>query len=144
MSKKLAWGIIGTGAIARTLADLRTAAGARALGSEAWIKELRAAESERRVTAYTGLTPSGSLPEPEGISRRDWVAANISSMRALLDPVLERAGSGPGGATRLPVLSSQAPLVLRRTAEAGSRELLTVAAQDEFVTPSRMFTSEPC
>jgi acetolactate synthase-1/2/3 large subunit len=36
------------GAIARTLADLRTASGARALPSEAWIKELRAAESERR------------------------------------------------------------------------------------------------
>jgi thiamine pyrophosphate-dependent acetolactate synthase large subunit-like protein len=36
------------GAIAQTLADLRAAAGARALPSEAWIKELRAAESERR------------------------------------------------------------------------------------------------
>jgi acetolactate synthase-1/2/3 large subunit len=36
------------GAIARTLADLRTAAGARALASEGWIAELRAAESERR------------------------------------------------------------------------------------------------
>jgi coenzyme F420 biosynthesis associated uncharacterized protein len=55
-----------------------------------------AAESERRVVAYTGLTPTGTLPEPEGISRRDWVASNISSMRALLDPVLERAGSGLG------------------------------------------------
>jgi coenzyme F420 biosynthesis associated uncharacterized protein len=55
-----------------------------------------AVESERRVTAYTGLTPSGSLPTPEGISRRDWVASNISSMRVLLDPVLERAGSGLG------------------------------------------------
>jgi coenzyme F420 biosynthesis associated uncharacterized protein len=55
-----------------------------------------AAESERRVTAYTGLTPSGALPPPEGISRRDWVSSNIISMRALLDPVLERAGSGLG------------------------------------------------
>jgi coenzyme F420 biosynthesis associated uncharacterized protein len=55
-----------------------------------------AAESERRVVAYTGLTPSGSLPEPEGISRRDWVSSNITSMRALLDPVLERAGAGLG------------------------------------------------
>jgi coenzyme F420 biosynthesis associated uncharacterized protein len=55
-----------------------------------------AAESERRVTAYTGLTPAGSLPEPEGISRRDWVSSNISSMRVLLDPVIERAGGGLG------------------------------------------------
>jgi coenzyme F420 biosynthesis associated uncharacterized protein len=55
-----------------------------------------AAESERRVVAYTGLTPSGSLPAPEGISRRDWVSTNITSMRALLDPVLQRAGAGLG------------------------------------------------
>jgi pyridoxine kinase len=32
--------------------------------------------------------------------------------------------------------------LLKRTAEAGSREILTVAAQDEFVTPSRLFTPE--
>jgi pyridoxine kinase len=31
--------------------------------------------------------------------------------------------------------------LLRRTAEAGSREILTVAAQGEFVTPTRMFAS---
>ena len=55
-----------------------------------------AAESERRVTAYTGLTPAASLPKPEGISRRDWVSSNISSMRLLLDPVLDRAGAGLG------------------------------------------------
>ena len=33
--------------------------------------------------------------------------------------------------------------LLRRTAEAGSREILTVAAQDEFVTPTRTFVAEP-
>lgn len=32
--------------------------------------------------------------------------------------------------------------LLRRTKEAGSREILTVAAQDEFVAPSRVFTAE--
>jgi pyridoxine kinase len=32
--------------------------------------------------------------------------------------------------------------LLRRTEEAGSREILTVAAQEEFVTPSRIFTPE--
>lgn len=55
-----------------------------------------AAESARRVTAYTSLQPSRPLPEPEGISRREWVSSNISAMRALMDPVLERAGSGLG------------------------------------------------
>ena len=34
--------------------------------------------------------------------------------------------------------------LLRRTAEARSREILTVAAQDEFVRPSEVFTAEPC
>ena len=55
-----------------------------------------AAESERRVTAYTGLQPAQALPEPEGIGRREWVASNVQAMRALLDPVLERAGKGLG------------------------------------------------
>ena len=34
--------------------------------------------------------------------------------------------------------------LLRRTAEAGSREVLLVAAQDEFVSPSRLFLADPC
>lgn len=33
--------------------------------------------------------------------------------------------------------------LLKRTKEAGSREILTVAVQDEFVTPSHQFTPEP-
>ena len=32
--------------------------------------------------------------------------------------------------------------LLRRTEEAGSREILTVAAQEEFVTPSRLFAAD--
>lgn len=55
-----------------------------------------AEESERRVTAYTGLEPARPLPAPEGISRREWVRSNIDAMRRLLDPVLERAGQGLG------------------------------------------------
>jgi coenzyme F420 biosynthesis associated uncharacterized protein len=55
-----------------------------------------AAESEARVVAYTGLQPAHELPEPEGISRKEWISTNITSMRALLDPVLERAGQGMG------------------------------------------------
>ena len=34
--------------------------------------------------------------------------------------------------------------LLRRTAEAGSREILTVAAQDEFVSPSKLFKASQC
>jgi coenzyme F420 biosynthesis associated uncharacterized protein len=55
-----------------------------------------AAESERRVTAYTGLTPARPLPPPEGISRREWVSSNVEAMRTMLDPVLGRAGDGLG------------------------------------------------
>jgi coenzyme F420 biosynthesis associated uncharacterized protein len=55
-----------------------------------------AEESERRVTAYTGLEPARPLPAPEGISRREWVKSNLDAMRQLLDPVLERAGKGLG------------------------------------------------
>ena len=55
-----------------------------------------ALESERRVVDYTGLRPQSPLPAPEGVSRREWVASNISSTKALLDPVLSRAGAGLG------------------------------------------------
>jgi pyridoxine kinase len=34
--------------------------------------------------------------------------------------------------------------LLRRTAEEKSREILTVGAQEEFVTPSRVFMAQPC
>ena len=34
--------------------------------------------------------------------------------------------------------------LLRRTAEAGSREILIVAAQEEYVAPTRMFRAEGC
>jgi coenzyme F420 biosynthesis associated uncharacterized protein len=50
-----------------------------------------AADSERRVTAYTGLHPARPLPKPEGIGRREWVTTNLGAMRLLLDPVLKRA-----------------------------------------------------
>jgi coenzyme F420 biosynthesis associated uncharacterized protein len=52
--------------------------------------------SEQRVVEYTGLQPAGPLPPPEGISRAEWVASNVTSMRALMDPVLERANKGMG------------------------------------------------
>ena len=48
--------------------------------------------SEQRVVEYTGMIPIGPLPSAEGIGRREWVASNISSTQALLDPMLSRAG----------------------------------------------------
>ena len=47
-------------------------------------------DAQRRVVAYTGLEPRTPLPPPEGITRREWVAANIASTRTLMEPMLER------------------------------------------------------
>jgi pyridoxine kinase len=46
--------------------------------------------------------------------------------------------------TALEAAASSVFGVLRQTAEAGSREMLTIAAQDEFVTPTRRFRAEDC
>jgi acetolactate synthase I/II/III large subunit len=43
------------GAISQTLADLQSAAGAKALSSERWIEQLRAAETERRQAEHVEL-----------------------------------------------------------------------------------------
>jgi coenzyme F420 biosynthesis associated uncharacterized protein len=48
------------------------------------------ADAQQRVVAYTGLVPTGPLPPPEGVSRREWVASNVASTRALIEPMLER------------------------------------------------------
>jgi coenzyme F420 biosynthesis associated uncharacterized protein len=48
------------------------------------------ADAQQRVVAYTGLVPTGPLPPAEGVSRREWVAANVASTRALIEPMLER------------------------------------------------------
>ncbi len=80
LAEKIAGYVAGTGDAARPRADLTALA----------------AESERRVTAYTGLEPARPLPPPEGIGRREWVATNIRGMRGLLDPILQRAGEGLG------------------------------------------------
>jgi len=80
LAEKIATYVAGTGDAASPQADL----------------DALAAESERRVTAYTGLEPARPLPAPEGIGRREWVITNIRAMRSLLDPVLQRAGEGLG------------------------------------------------
>ena len=51
-----------------------------------------ATDAARRVVDYTRLTPVRELPAPEGVGRREWISANLGSMRQMLDPVLERAG----------------------------------------------------
>jgi coenzyme F420 biosynthesis associated uncharacterized protein len=71
-----------------------------------------AAESERLVSAYTGLTADGPLPAPEAIDRAGWIDANLGSLRGVLDPAVERASA------RLGILGGAAGAVL--AVEAGA------------------------
>ncbi len=60
------------------------------------------ADAEARVVQYTGLKPAAALPAPEALPRAGWIAANVTSMGAMLDPIGDRLASGGlvGGATR--------------------------------------------
>jgi coenzyme F420 biosynthesis associated uncharacterized protein len=106
-----------------------------------------AAESERRVVAYTGLEPTRALPPPEGIERREWVAANITSMRSMLDPVLEHAGAGLGPlkpAMQIAMgfaLSAEVGLVVGYLAQhvLGQYELVLLDEPDEDQPPRLLF-----
>jgi pyridoxine kinase len=99
----------------------------------------------------TAETPDGSL---------DLLAAEAGAVYRLRTPRLALQPNGAGDAIaalflfhRLDTGSARLALeragssihgLLTRTAEAGSRELLTVQAQAEFVAPSRLFTAETC
>jgi coenzyme F420 biosynthesis associated uncharacterized protein len=106
-----------------------------------------AVESERRVTAYTGLKPARPLPPPEGIGRREWVRTNIKAMRSLLDPVLERAGDGLGPlrpAARLTlgvIVTTEVGVVLGYLAQRvlGQYELVLLDEADNASPPRLLF-----
>jgi coenzyme F420 biosynthesis associated uncharacterized protein len=79
------WSLAGT--VARGVAGLQPG------GDPAPFKQLEgpSAESERLVSAYTGLSAS-SLPTAEAVGRDEWTDANLRSMRGVLDPAAERVG----------------------------------------------------
>lgn len=52
-------------------------------------------EFAQRVGEYTGLALPSELPPLEAIDRPTWIAANLLTMRPLLDPLLERLGGEP-------------------------------------------------
>ena len=90
----------------------------------------------------------------------DMIAGEAGTFHRLRTPLLPLAVNGAGDALAALFLfhhlrtgSAAAALaeagssiygLLRRTAEADSREILTVAAQQEFVEPSERFASVPC
>ncbi|MFN8111715.1 MAG: zinc-dependent metalloprotease [Solirubrobacterales bacterium] len=58
-----------------------------------------AASGSRAVAAvrsYTGLEPVETLPDPEWVSRREWIDANLASVRDLTDAISDRIGDTPG------------------------------------------------
>src|SRR5687767_13132416 len=54
-----------------------------------------ARESERLVSAYTGLT-AVDLPPAEVVSREEWIETNLRALSSVLEPVTERIGSSLG------------------------------------------------
>jgi coenzyme F420 biosynthesis associated uncharacterized protein len=55
-----------------------------------------ASDYAQRISAYTGLALSGDLPVVETVDRPRWIAANLRTMRPLLDPLTERMAPGTG------------------------------------------------
>jgi coenzyme F420 biosynthesis associated uncharacterized protein len=72
------------------------------------------AESERLVSAYTGLIAAAPLPAAEAVGRDGWIDANLGSLRGVLDPAAERLGTklgplaGPMGAAAGGLLAIEA------------------------------------
>ena len=130
-----------TGLSTRTLAEAKAAVTAlQAMGPRiVLVTSLRTSE-----------TPDGSI---------DMLAAEDGAFHLLRTPALPLNINGAGDAiaalflfhclrsgAAAPALAAAGSSIyglLHRTAEAGSREILTVAAQDEFVAPSRLFTPTP-
>ncbi len=53
-------------------------------------------DSETRVRAYTGMTAETAMPPPEAVSRGEWITANLTSMKPLLDPLSGRVAENLG------------------------------------------------
>lgn len=136
---ELEW--LSGGAVA-TLAEARAAvAGLQARGPRCVLVTSLALED----------TPPGSLEMLAAEGGRFWrlrmprLARHFSgagdTVAALF--LFHRLRAGDAGAA-LEAAASSVHGLLRRTAEAGSAELLTVAAQEEFVAPSVRFRAEAC
>lgn len=126
-------------------------------GAKAAVARLRDAMAPRGPRAVlvtslrTGETPADAI---------DLLAADEGGAHLLRTPLLPLSVNGAGDAVAalflfhhlntgraadaLEAAGSAIHGVLRRTADAGSREILTVAAQDEFVAPGELFRSEKC
>ena len=132
-----------TGRTIRTLADAKTAA--------------TALRQTMRPGACVLVTSVSVDDTPEDAT--DLLAAGDGAAWRIRTPKLPIAANGTGdtiaalfllhflrthsAAAALSAAASATFGLLRRTMQAGSRELLTVLAQDEFVSPGQVFRAEP-
>ncbi len=101
------------------------------------------------TSLHTGETPADAIdllacgPDGHFLVRTPRLEANLNgagdAIAALFFFHYERTGST---AAALSAAASSVYGLLERTVAAGSRELLLVAAQDEFISPSRVFTAD--
>ena len=75
--------------------------------------------AERAVLDYTGLETREPIPAPEWVTRREWTALNLRSMRELIEPVEDRltaslpaAGGDLARATAGKILAAEIGLLL--------------------------------
>jgi len=68
-------------------------------GVRAGSVEPRAHDFAARVSDYTGLALPAELPPLEVVDRPAWIAANLKTMKPLLDPLTARMGGGGEGIT---------------------------------------------
>jgi coenzyme F420 biosynthesis associated uncharacterized protein len=98
------WNLAGQ--VARGIAGLQPA------GDPAPFEDLAgpAVDSERLVSAYTGLTALTPTPPPEAVDRAEWIEANLRGIAGVLDPVSDRLGArlGPIGTAAGALLAVEA------------------------------------
>jgi pyridoxine kinase len=131
-----------TGAAIATLAEAKAAVAAL---------QARGPRTVLVTSLRTEATPADAI---------DLLAGEAGAFHLLRTPLLALTASGAGDAiaalfllhrlrsgsvvAALEAAGSSVFGLLRRTAEAGSPEILTVAAQEEFVSPSQRFVAVPC
>jgi coenzyme F420 biosynthesis associated uncharacterized protein len=79
-------------------------------------------DAQLRVVTYTGLKPATALPVPEAVERAEWIAANVASMGAILDPIAQRltSTSSSGGLAAILRGPARAATGVLLSAEAGA------------------------
>jgi len=84
------WNLAGT--VARGIAGMQPAGDPEPFMAV----EAPTAESERLVSAYTGLEAYTPVPSPEALHRQGWIEANLKSLETVLEPAAARLAGGIG------------------------------------------------